>query len=165
MFAVLKTLAAAASAGATPASDQAVEAAISHCIGSFSAKLPSASDPAQVPPGLIEGTGVSVAPIVGEDRAFSYEGTNPRVMACGVAIYGPVSRTMRQRINVLVQGNPAWKPHAVEAYDLSKRFPDAEETYWGDPFVPSMKGVVMLSRKPSAQAPTLEIEYHAVMVQ
>ncbi len=165
MFVVLMTLAAVASAGATPASDQAVGTALFHCIGSFSAKLPSASDPALVPPGLIEGTGVSVAPIAGEDRAFSYEGTNPRVMACGVAIYGPVSQNMRQRIKTMVQGNPAWKPHAIEAYDLSKRFPDAEESYWGDPFAPSMRGVVMLSRKPSAQAPTLEIEYHDVMVQ
>ena len=68
-------------------------------------------------------------------------------------------------ITTMVQGNPAWKPHAIEAYDLSKRFPDAEETYWGDPFAPSMRGVAMLSRKPSSQAPTLEIEYHAVMVQ
>ena len=165
MFAVLMTLAAITSAGATPASDQAVETALSHCLGSFSAKLPAASDPAQVPPGLIEGVGVNVTPIAGEDHAFSYEGTSPRAMTCGVAIYGPVSQTMRQRITTMVQGNPAWKPHAIEAYDLSKRFPDAEESYWGDPFAPSMKGVAMLSRKPSAQAPTLEIEYHAVMVQ
>jgi hypothetical protein len=165
MFAVLMTLAAVTSAGATPAQDQAVETAISHCLGSFSAKLPPASAPDRVPPGLIEGTGVSVAPIAGEDHAFSYEGTNPREMTCGVAVYGPVSRTMRQRITSLVEGNPRWKPHAATSYDLSKRFPDAEETYWGDPLAPSMTGVAMLSRKPSPQAPTLEVQYHSVMVQ
>ena len=165
MFAVLMTLTAITSAGATPASDQAVEAAVSHCLGSFSAKLPAASDPAQVPPGLIEGAGVSAAPIAGADHAFSYEGTNPRAMTCGVAIYGPISGAMRQRITSLVEGNPRWKAHAVEAYDLSKRFPDAKEAYWGDPLAPSMIGVAMLSREPSVKAPTLEVQYHSVMVQ
>jgi len=157
MFAFLMTLAAVASAGTQAASDQALETAISHCLGSFSAKLPLASAPDQVPPGLIEGTAVSVAPIAGENHAFSYEGTNPRAMTCGVAIYGPVSRTMRRQITSLVEGNPRWKPRATTSYDLSKRFPDAEETYWGDPFAPSMTGVAMLYRKPSLQAPTLEV--------
>lgn len=165
MFAPLMAFAAVTSAGATPALDRTVETALSHCLGSFPAKVPSASDAAQVPPGLIEGDAVSIVPITGATRAFSYEGTNQRVITCGVAIYGPVSREMRQRITALIAGNPKWKPHTIDAYDLSKRFPDAEEAYWGDPFAASMKGVAMLSRKPGAQAPTLEIEYHAVMVQ
>jgi hypothetical protein len=165
MFAVLMTFAAITSAGAMPASDQAVETALSHCLGSFSAKLPAASDPAQVPAGLIEGVAVRVAPIAGENHAFSYEGTNPREMTCGVAIYGPISVAMRQRITSLVEGNPRWKAHAVEAYDLSKQFPEAKETYWGDPLAPSMIGVAMLSREPSVKAPTLEVQYHSVMVQ
>lgn len=165
MFAALIAFAAVTATGVAPASDQTVETAVSHCLGSFSARVPSASDAAQIPPGLIEEGAVSVVPITGASQAFSYEGTNQRAMTCGVAIYGPVSREMRQRISALIAGNPKWKPHAIDAYDLSKRFPDAKEAYWGDPFAPSMKGVAMLSRKPGAKAPTLEIEYHAVMVQ
>jgi hypothetical protein len=49
-----------------------------------------------------------------------------RVVSCGVAIYGPVSRVERQRITALIR----WKPHAIEAYDLSKQLPGAKETYW-----------------------------------
>lgn len=165
MFAVLMTLAAITSTSATPASDQAVETALSHCLGSFSATPPAASRSVQVPPGLIEGAEVSVAPIEGDGHAFSYNGTNPREMTCGVAIYGPISGAIRQRITSPLDGNPKWKANAVEAYDLSKRFPDAKETYWGDPHAPSLIGVAVLSREPSVKAPTLEVQYHSVVVQ
>jgi hypothetical protein len=165
MFAVVMSLAAVASVGATPTSDQAVETSISHCLGSFSAREPKASDAAQIPPGLIEGNAVSVAPIAGAIEAFSYEGTRPRVVSCGVAIYGPVSPTERQRITALITAGPKWKRHTIQAYDLSKQSLGAKETYWGDPLAPSMIGVAMLSRRPSARAPTLEVQYHSVMVQ
>ncbi|NIJ34095.1 hypothetical protein [Sphingomonas oligoaromativorans] len=165
MLAVLITLAAITSGGTTPVPEGNVETALSRCLGSFSAKLPPPSDAAQIPPGLIEGTAVRVVPVEGAAQTFSYEGTSPRAMTCGVAIYGPVSQELRQRIIALITGSPKWKPHATDAYDLSKRFPGAEEAYWGDPFAPSMNGVAMLVRKPNAQAPTLEVQYHSVMVQ
>lgn len=65
---------------------------------------------------------MSVAPIAGAAQAFSYEGTSQRAMTCGVAIYGPVSHEMRQKITALIAANPKWKLHAIDAYDLSSVF-------------------------------------------
>lgn len=168
MIAVLIMLASAASRLTAPDEQRAAHAittAISSCLSHPSGQLPASSNANRVPPGLIEGMRVSVTPVAGSPNAFAYEGRDPRVITCGVAIYGPVSRVLRRQVTALISSNPGWKPHSTSAYDLSKPFPNATELYWGDLLAPSMRGVALLSRTPSTHAPTIEIEYHAVLVQ
>lgn len=154
-------------AGAT----DAIDTALSQCLGSFSPKISVSSDPDAVPPGLIEGKGVSIALVDGTDsRVFSYQGTERRVSSCGIAIYGPVTSAVRDFIQHDIEAHaPKWAPRPTNFYDLSsipalKGIP-GRETYWGDPSAPGMIGVAMLERKPSAAAPTVEVEYHSVLVQ
>lgn len=154
-------------AGAT----DAIGTALSQCLGSSSPKIPTVTNPDAVPPGLIEGQGVSIAPVAGTDsRVFSYQGTGRREYSCGIAIYGPVSSSVRKSIRQDIEsGSPKWILRPTSIYDLSnipglKKIP-GKETYWGDPSAPSMIGVAMLERKPSAAAPTVEVEYHSVLVQ
>jgi|ERR1700680_4288805 len=83
-------------------------------------------------------------------------------MACGIAIYGPVPDTLKTKLVSVIDGyKTLWTGHAP-AYRLSGA--PAEATYWGDPQDPGLIGVLLLSRKPSAGAPTLEIDCHAELL-
>jgi hypothetical protein len=84
-------------------------------------------------------------------------------MSCGIAIYGNVPASLQQQIRKSIESNPKWKPLSPDAYQLFGV--PADETYWGDPLAPSMNGVVMLTRRPSPNAPSLEVEYHSMLMQ
>jgi hypothetical protein len=139
-----------------------VMAALRNCLPYSSGQIPKASDVANVPPGLIRGGAVHVSPLPGtNENAFRYEGTDPRVMSCGVAVYGPVSNSLHQDVrNLLAQfaESRKWQPHSSGPWqDL---VPATERSYWsGGP-----AGVIMLSRPPTALAPTLDVEYHSTLL-
>jgi hypothetical protein len=165
-FLMMLAASAASTAGTATNPENAILAEVSGCLGSFSVKLPKASAVGEIPPGLIEGVRVSVVAITGgANKAFAYEGLRPQVMSCGVAIYGSIGKKLRQRLIDVISSSGKYKPQTIDVYDLTKQFQDVDEYYWGDPHAPSMIGVAMLTRKPSAQAPTIEIQYHEVMVQ
>lgn len=142
----------------------AIDTALSQCLGSISDKAPAATPSADLPPGLSRGKAVHVDALPGiAGKAYAYEGTSPREMACGIAIYGPVSDAVKSEIVGLIDSHaPIWTRHAPDPYRLSGR--PAEEIYWGDPKAPGMTGVLLLSRKPSAGAPTLEVDYHKALI-
>jgi len=154
-------LALSSSPAPPPSSEQVIEAALTHCLTSRLFEIPKATDPKLSPPGLVEGVQTSVSPIEGTGaRAFSYEGTNPRIGSCGIALYGRVSRSTRERIASII----STKYHAssdIRAWDLTDRSIKATEQYYGI----SLVGVAVLSRRRQRFAPTLEVEYHSILVQ
>lgn len=142
-------------------SGPAVEAALARCLNASLSTIPKATDPQLSPPGLAEGVQTSVTPIDGtEGLAFYYEGTNPRIESCGIALYGKVSRATRESIASIISA----KYHAsadIGAWDLTKRSVEADEKYYGI----SLVGVAVLTRKPQHFAPTLEVNFHSILVQ
>lgn len=162
MIAVLVALAAASNSGAMMASTAAIEAALSKCLKSPSNGISVPTEAGHVPPGLIGGKMVRAQPIANVGgSAFSYEGTSPQIISCGIALYGPVDRTLRNDLIAIINGSGKGASNSISAYDLKKEFPDAQEAYWGI----GLTGVAMLSRKPSASAPTIEIAYHSMLVR
>ena len=162
MIAALVALAAASNCASAMASQAAIEAALSKCLISPSAGTPVPTDAGRVPPGLIGGKMVSVRPIADAgSSAFSYDGTRLSVISCGIALYGRVSPSLRDGLVAAINGSGKGALNSIKAYDLTKDFPESQETYWGT----GLTGVAMLSRKPNPNAPTIEIEYHSILVQ
>jgi hypothetical protein len=151
-----------------------VRSALKQCFEASPSKIPPASDPKTVPPALIEGKAVNIVPVPGTNaRAFAYEGIHPRVQTCGIALYGPVEPSLQRDIRQMIEdyalqrasdGRPAWKPYSPDRYNIAD-IPAATKDYWASPLAPSMYGVLMLTQSPSPNAPTLEVQYHAVLVQ
>ena len=163
MIAILSAVVMALSDGsaAISPSDQAIGAALTHCLTAPHSRIPDPSDPAQRPPGLIEGAQTNVSPIAGTDgRGFSYEGTNPGFGSCGIALYGRVGRATRDHIASLIAARyPAASD--IGAWDVTSRSVKATERYYGI----SLVGVAMLTRRPQRFAPTLEVEFHSIPVR
>ena len=136
--------------------------ALSKCIGASGGKPAKASDPSTIPPGLVEGNNVAIAPLPHTDgHAFSYEGTNPRAASCGVALYGAVDSGLREQMRRLVADDPRWV--------LSPGFytgpADATTSYWGDRDARGLRGVAIIIRPLSPDAPTIEVEYRSTLVR
>ena len=155
------SLSAAVATATPPSPEQAIEAALTRCLDAPFFRTPEPSDPTLRPPGLIEGVQTSVSPIDGTaGRAFAYEGTNPRFGSCGIALYGAEPRSTRRHIASII----STRYHAssdIGAWDLTKRSVAASEQYYGI----SLAGVALLTRKRQQFAPTLEVEYHSILVQ
>lgn len=158
-------LACAISAAAAFAREPLAQQALDRCLNSSpTAKLISKPSPT-VPPGMSRGTGVSVEKVAGPDAAlFAYQGTSLREVSCGIAIYGPVSHLLEKRLKQDIEGyQPRWTPHIPGAYSIAGSRP-GQMSYWGDPKAPTLSGVLWIERAPSADAPTLEIDYHAELI-
>jgi hypothetical protein len=144
----------------------AVEKALAGCLSSSSWQIPEAMPASAAPPGLSRGKDVHVEPIAGTaGKAYRYEGTSPAEISCGVAIYGPVPRSLETRLVKLIDGHKdRWTRHAPGPYRLAPGFP-ARQSYWGAPLAPGVAGVLLLARAPNAKAPTLEIDVHTVLMR
>ncbi|MDB5673491.1 MAG: hypothetical protein JWM65_473 [Sphingomonas bacterium] len=143
----------------------AVETALAGCLASSSSQIPKATPASELPPGLSR-KDVHVEPIAGAaGKAYRYEGTSPAEISCGIALYGPVPRSLESRLVMLVDGHKdRWTRHAPGPYRLAPGFP-ARQSYWGAPLGPGVSGVLLLARAPSAKAPTFEIDVHTVLMR
>jgi hypothetical protein len=138
--------------------------AVAKCLNSRLDDIPPVSDPESVPPGLIPGHNVSVTMLHGDTgKAFSYRGTVPNVISCGVALYGPVPDYVRKSARGAIERSGRWKVSSPDFWKLS--VPPADNEYWGDLRAPGLSGVTILTRQPGPDAPTLEIEFHRVLVR
>jgi hypothetical protein len=115
------------------------------------------------PPGLSRHLEVKVAQI-SADRLYEYRGTSPHEISCGIAMYGRVPKDLKlQLITIFEHIGSMWKlqPRSFYSFDGSVR---GTETYWGLPNAPGVTGILLLERKPSPDAPTLEIDFHDVLI-
>lgn len=140
----------------------AVEKALARCLASPSTQVPTTTPASDVPPGLSRGKEVHIEPIAGAaGKAYGYEGTSQGEISCGVALYGPVPRSLENRLVKLVDSHrDRWTRHVQTPYQLTPRFP-ARLSYWGA----GVAGVLMLVRAPGAKAPTLEIDVHSILIR
>jgi hypothetical protein len=138
---------------------RAIETVLSH---SLSGDIWAPTPAADLPPGLSRGMEVQVEQLPGmAGKAFYYMSTQPRNKACGIALYGPVSNALKDELVKLINSRrPTEFSQATAFYHLPGAAP-AEETYWG---VSGIEGVLVSSREPSANAPTLEIDFHQLLV-
>jgi hypothetical protein len=98
-------------------------------------------------------------------RTFAYQGTSPHELACGVVLYGSVSSAKKRQIKAVINGyGLRWTPHPLGPYTLGEAV-TGEQTYWGDPKAPGVSGVLLIERSPSKDRPTVEIDYHRVLIQ
>src|SRR5580765_3357956 len=106
--------------------------ALTKCLGSMSANTPTATPTADLPPGLSRGKDVHIESLPSSaGRAYSYEGTSPHEIACGIAVYGPLPDTLKTTLVTVIDGYiTKWTRHEP-AYRLSGA--PAQETYCGDP--------------------------------
>lgn len=159
LIALLAPASALAADAVAPDEAQTVKSALAHCLDGSHGQIPLASDPTTIPPGLIEGQNVNVVPLPGASGlAFSYEGTGKNVISCGIAVYGSLPASLLMEIRQLIDGHPRWMPSSPDAYTVSGV--PADRQYWGNGF----SGVLMLTREPGPSAPTLEVEYHSILV-
>jgi hypothetical protein len=141
--------------------EEAILTAVANCVYS----VPPVTDPGPVPPGLVGGKTVRATVLPGTDgRAFRYEGVSNRMFSCGVAVYGPVSDALRAAMrNRIDQTVTDVKPRLQKSHDPNAYHgdePPAERSYWGI----GQEGVLMLTRPPGADAPTLEVHVHDILV-
>ena len=143
---------------------QTVKSALTRCFTEAHARIPMRSDRKDIPPGLIEGQDVKIAPLPSTGgNAFYYEGAGAGI-SCGIAMYGAVRGSLLMEIKELIDGYPSrWKPNSPDFYKLSGV--SGDETYWGDPLAPGLIGVVMLVRAPNPNTPTVEVEYHSSLLR
>jgi len=151
------------SAPAASALDEsgAVERAVDRCLSLPSSLIPATTPAGDLPPGLSRGKNVHVEPITGTGgKGYGYEGTSLREISCGVALYGPVPRSLESRLEKLIESHKErWTRHAPGPYQLPLSVP-ARQSYWGT----ALTGVLLLARAPSVSAPTLEIDVHTILV-
>jgi hypothetical protein len=140
-----------------------VEASLRNCIGSDSGLVPKPS--AELPPGLSRSEPLKMTPLGRASAgAYAYEGTNPHEIACGVAVYGPVDKTFVSKTTAFIE---SYSNSYARDPQPHYRFSDspARETYWGDPLAWGVSGIALLERPPSPSAPTLEVDFHRILIQ
>jgi hypothetical protein len=151
-------------AGVSPAhadDGQQAQAALARCLDKPDTPEPNGESVAS-PPGLSRNQHVEVVRI--SQRLFAYSGTSPHEISCGIAFYGPVSDAMRNAMFEMIQNRAHWVAQPRPLYS----FPGAAQaklTYWGTRLAPGAAGILMMERNPSADAPTLEIDYHVTLMR
>lgn len=150
---------------AAPKESQTMQA-LTRCLSPSSVPKLAYTPSATIPPGISRGSNIKVAAVPStHDRTFSYQGTSPHELACGVVLYGPVSLALKRQMKAVIDGySPRWTPQALGPYRLGQAV-TGEQTYWGDPKAPGIVGVLMIERPPSKDRPTVEIDYHRLLVQ
>ena len=152
-------LAFAASTAVPAAQADPVIATLTRCMMSAE---PTTVDPGRTvtpPPGLHDDQ-VKVVAIDGSARqAFAYEGI--RGLSCGIALYGKVPSVVRREIEAVVASVPGWRPFKPAPIRTA---PPAREMGWGLGMTPTMYGAILLERRPSPAAPTIDVVRYAVLV-
>jgi hypothetical protein len=144
--------------------DEGVElnAALGRCLRATPSRPLRVSGRPATSPGIV-GDGIRAWRVAAANGpAIVYEGNDPKVVRCGIALYGPVTNDSIQRLLGLIARVPRLQrqsPDVLPSID-NPGWASSDRLYWGDPLGPALRGVVMAIRKPSPGLPTLAIEAH-----
>ncbi|HEY0312218.1 MAG TPA: hypothetical protein VGC56_06950 [Allosphingosinicella sp.] len=169
LFILLRALSAAGAivaglATAAAARHDPVAEALHACLAAPDHPFEAARASSRVPPGVMDKPAQAI-PVGGpRGRAFAYAGNRSNVITCGVALYGPVSASERKKLRLQIeQGALRLQAAPPDFYRVDARAGTA--SYWGDVRAPGLVGVLMLERSPGGGAPTVDIEYHRILVR
>lgn len=169
-FALLRIAALAALAAGAPVAakrrphDEStrLNATLARCLRATPARpLRPAGRPAAAPG--ISGTVRAYRLAGANGPAIVYIGDDPKILRCGVALYGPVTNESVQAMLGLIAKVPRLRRQSPDVAPpvANPRWPSADLIAWGDPLGPMERGVTMAIRKPSPGLPTLEVESHS----
>jgi hypothetical protein len=152
---------AGASAAAPP---DPVAEALRACLTSPGHPFDEAAQPSEAPPGLAERQAKAIRLGARPGGAYAYAGLRSDMITCGIALYGPVSAAQRRTLRTVIeQSSPRLRPAPSTLYRAEA--PGAKASYWGAIRAPDLAGVLMLERAPRKDAPTVDVEYHAILVR
>ncbi len=118
----------------------------------------------EIPPGLAR-KDVSIEKIPGNGvRGYAYHANSRSEIACGIALYGPVSSgEISALVSEVIKEKPSYSKSSADSYRLTAAAP-AHITYYADPKAPALSGVLIFEREPSAKTPSVEIDYHRSLI-
>lgn len=133
-------------------------AALARCLDDPAHFLPTGQSSAP-PPGLSRQDQVEVAHGP-RGRLFEFRGTAQQEIACGIALYGPVAPRMRAQLLKTITSRRNEPTGSDPVSDAGT----GTVTYWGDAKGHGLSGIVMIERPPSPTAPTLQIDFHNILI-
>jgi hypothetical protein len=146
----------------------AAEAQLRACVSKTGPELGRPGAPeVSAPPGLGRGSAVVVTEIP-TDRGMLYayrdRGLAGSEIVCGLAIYGVDPGALAERLVGVVMASPRRLiADPVPHYRLRDARP-GRSRYFGDIRAPGLTGVLIFERPVTADAPSLEADFHVVLI-
>jgi hypothetical protein len=146
---------------------EAAEAQFARCVSSPPPEQARRRDDGvAAPAGLARGDAVTLSEVpTDRGKLYAYRDHGGREIVCGVAIYGVDPGPLAERLVAAVHASPLGlrddpKPH----YALSGAKP-GRVRYFGAANGPGLEGVLIIERPASEDAPSLEADFHVILLQ
>ena len=117
-----------------------------------------------VPPGLARGAAVTITQVpTDRGRLYAYRDHGGREIICGIAVYGVDPKPIAERLGRVIASSPIHlSPHSA-AYTLSSAMP-GDVSYFGHGPAPGLEGVLIFERPVADDSPSLEADFHVVLI-
>ena len=142
----------------------AISDAIQACIMDNGQSPPHSDSRGVVIPGIGRPPSEYTASILSSaGHFFVYRGTGSHEIVCGAALYGDAPQGLLSELALAAQGF-GFQEQDKSKYSLDGPRADRER-YFGDKCAPALRGVLLLERAPSKNAPSLQMDYHVTLLR